>query len=183
MRYYHVAAGFPTKPSWLKVIKNKQYASWPGLTWQAANKHYPEFKETLKGHGQKTKSGLRSTKTTTESEIDDNNNENTITMHLPWPTIKQKEAIIKTYNLSNEAERLMYTDQTGKSPKKLSRGYQYIMVLIKIDSNAILVEAMKNRLAGETIRAYQAFVERLRSAGLTPKMHILDNKCSTEFKE
>jgi hypothetical protein len=77
----------------------------------------------------------------------------------------------------------MYTDQTGKFPKKLSRGYQYIMVLIKIDSNAILVEAMKNRLAGEMIRAYQVLVERLCSAGLTPKMHILDNECSTEFKE
>ncbi len=49
VRYYHALAGFPTKPSWLKTIKNKQYASWPGLTWQAANTHYPESKETLKG--------------------------------------------------------------------------------------------------------------------------------------
>jgi hypothetical protein len=109
----------------LKAIKNKQYALWPGLTWQATNKHYPESKETLKGHGPKTKSGLRSTKTTTESD-NDNNNENANAMHLPWPTIKQKEEIIKTYNLSNEAKRLMYTNQTGKFPKKLSRCYQYI---------------------------------------------------------
>jgi hypothetical protein len=27
VRYYHAAAGFPTKPSWLKAIKNKQYVS------------------------------------------------------------------------------------------------------------------------------------------------------------
>jgi hypothetical protein len=65
----------------------------------------------------------------------------------------------------------------------MSHGYQYIMVLIEIDSNAILVEAMKNCLAGEKIRAYQVLVERLCSTGLTPKMHILDNECSTEFKE
>jgi hypothetical protein len=77
----------------------------------------------------------------------------------------------------------MYTNQTQNFPKKLSHGYHYIMVLIKIDSNAILVEAMKNRLAGEMIQAYQVLVERLCSAGLTPKMHILDNECSTEFKE
>ena len=57
------------------------------------------------------------------------------------------------------------------------------MVLIKIDSNAILVEAMKNCLAGKIIRAYQVLVERLCSTGLTPKMHILDNECSAEFKE
>jgi len=24
VRYYHAAAGFPTKPSWLKAIKNKK---------------------------------------------------------------------------------------------------------------------------------------------------------------
>ncbi len=182
VRYYQASAGFPTKPSWLKAIKNKQYASWLGLTWQAANKHYPESKETLKGHGQKTKSGLRSTKMTTESD-DNNNNENANAMHLPWPTIKQKEAIIKTFDLSNEAKRLMYTDQTRKFQKKLSCSYQYIMVLLENDSNAILVEAMKNRLAGEMIQAYQILVEHLRSAGLTPKMHILDNECSAKFKE
>jgi hypothetical protein len=45
----------------------------------------------------------------------------------------------------------MYTNQTGKFPKKSSHGYQYIMVLIEIDSNAILVKAMKNRSAGEMI--------------------------------
>jgi len=45
----------------------------------------------------------------------------------------------------------MYTDQTGRFPQKSSRGNQYIMVLIEIDSNAILVEAMKNRMTGEMI--------------------------------
>jgi hypothetical protein len=77
----------------------------------------------------------------------------------------------------------MYTNQTGKFPKKLSRRYQYITVLIEINSNAILVEAMKNRTAGEMIWVYQVLVERLRSAGVNPKMHILGNACSTKFKE
>jgi hypothetical protein len=65
-------------------------------------------------------------------------------MHLPWLVIRQKEAIIKVHNLSDEAQRLVYTNQTSKLSKKSSRRYQYIMVLIKIDSNVILVEAMKN---------------------------------------
>ncbi len=56
------------------------------------------------------------------------------------------------------------------------------MVLFKIDSNAILVEAMKNRSVGEMIRAYLVLVNRLCNAGVTPKMHILDNECSEEFK-
>jgi hypothetical protein len=77
----------------------------------------------------------------------------------------------------------MHTNQTGTFPKKSSRGHQYIMVLNKMDSNAILVGAMKNRLAGEMIRSYQELVDRLRRAGIQPKLHILDYECSTEFKE
>ena len=51
VRYHHAAAGFPTKPTWLKAIKNKQFASWPGLTADAVIKHFPESEETYKGHG------------------------------------------------------------------------------------------------------------------------------------
>ena len=85
------------------------------------------------------------------------------------------------FDLSNEAQRLMYTDQSEKFPKKSIKGNHYIMVLIEINSNAILVEAMKNRSAGEMIRAYLVLISCLRNAGVTPKMHILDNKCSEEF--
>ena len=127
---------------WLKAIKNKQYASWPGLTWEVVNKHFPESKETLKGHGRKTRSGLGSTKTSPQIDDDD---EITDATKLTRPPTKQKEAIIRTFDLSNKAERLMHTNQTGRFPQKSSQGHQYIMVLIEMDSNAILVEAMKNR--------------------------------------
>ncbi len=73
--YHHAAAGFPTKPTWLKAITNKQFASWSGLTADAVIKHFPELEETHKGHGRKTRSGLRSTKTTPTSNNDDNDND------------------------------------------------------------------------------------------------------------
>jgi hypothetical protein len=142
VQYYHAATGFPTKLLWLKAIKNKQYASWLGLTWEAVNKHFLEFEETLKGHGHKTRSGLRSTKTT--PKIDDEDKIANATQ-LTWYLTKQKEVIIHTFNFSNEAKCLMYTNQTGRFPQKSSRGHQYIMVLLEMDSNGILVEAMKNR--------------------------------------
>jgi hypothetical protein len=53
IRYLHTAAGFPTKPTWIAAIKNKQFASWPGLTAKAVTKHYPESKETMKGHDER----------------------------------------------------------------------------------------------------------------------------------
>jgi hypothetical protein len=135
----------------------------------------------VKGHGQKTKSGLRSTKKPLKS--DDNNDDiKTASIHLPHPPTKEKELVLRIFDLSNKAQRLMYTNQTGKFPKKSSKGNHYIMVLIKIDSNAILVEAMRNRSAGEMIRAYQILVNHLCNAGVTPKMHSLDIECSKEFK-
>jgi hypothetical protein len=149
VRYYHTAAGFPTKPSWLKTIKNKQCASWPGLTWEVVNKHFPKSEETLKGHGCKTRSRLQSTKI--PAQINNDDEDNTKATHFPYPLIKQKEAIIRTLDLSNKAERPMYTDQTGQFPTKSSCGLQYIMVLIEINSNAILVKAMKNCTTGEMI--------------------------------
>ena len=56
------------------------------------------------------------------------------------------------------------------------------MVLTEVDSDAILGEPMKNRTAGEMIRAYQVLIDRLNSTGIFPKLHILDNECSTELK-
>jgi len=107
-----------------------------------------QSEETLKGHGRKTRSRLRSTKATPQSGVEEESEE---AMKLTRPPTKQKEAIIRIYDLSDEAERLVYTDQTRRFPQKSSRGNQYIMVLIKIDRNAILVEAMKNHTTGEMI--------------------------------
>ncbi len=57
------------------------------------------------------------------------------------------------------------------------------MILIEMNSSTILVAAIKNRLTGEMICAYQELVGHLCSAGIQPKLHLLDNECSTEFKE
>ncbi len=61
--------------------------------------------------------------------------------------------------MKDKAARKIYTDQPGRFPKKSSRSNQYIMVLTKIDSNPILIEPMKNRIAGEMIRAYQVLID------------------------
>jgi hypothetical protein len=60
VRYHHASAGFPTKPTWLAAIKNNHFTLWPGLTLDAARKHFPDSEETHKGHGRKTPNSLRS---------------------------------------------------------------------------------------------------------------------------
>ncbi len=74
--YLHVSAGFLTKPTWLKAIKNKQFSSWMGLTTDAVRCHFPDLDETHKGHRQCTPSRLWSTKQTqaaVQPEEQDNN--------------------------------------------------------------------------------------------------------------
>ncbi|KAL7476218.1 hypothetical protein ACHAW6_002094 [Cyclotella cf. meneghiniana] len=125
IRYLHAAAGYPTKPTWLAAIKNRQFASWLGLTVKAVTKHYPGSEETMNGHGQKGRSGLRSTKPTEtplESQRDNNKTH-------PTPIPKEYIVFIKVLTIKEEGNATIFSDQTGCFPKTLSCGNQYIMVL------------------------------------------------------
>ena len=77
----------------------------------------------------------------------------------------------------------MWTDQTWLFLKKLSRGNQYVMMMAESNSNAILVEPMKNRTSQEIIRGYQVLIDQLNEADIFPTEHILDNEKSAEFLE
>lgn len=48
VQYFHAAAGFPVKDTWLKAIKNGNYKTWLGLTAKVVSKHFPESIETQK---------------------------------------------------------------------------------------------------------------------------------------
>ncbi len=85
--------------------------------------------------------------------------------------------------MRDKAIRKIFTDQTRCFPKNSSHGNQYIMVLIDVNSDAILVELMKNRTSGKMIRAYQTLIDRLRTTGSISKLHVLDNKCSQDFRD
>jgi hypothetical protein len=56
------------------------------------------------------------------------------------------------------------------------------MVMVEIDSNAILVEQMKSRKDEEMILAYNALLLRLKHAGIVPKKHVLYNEVSENMK-
>jgi len=56
------------------------------------------------------------------------------------------------------------------------------MVMVKIDSNAILVEPINSRNNHKLARAYQVLITRLQQTWIVPKEHILDNKVSEAMK-
>ena len=97
----------------------------------------------------------------------------------PRTVIPTECCILNTvYNLYDNLERKMYTDQTGRFSVKLFRGIQYIMVLYELDSNVILVKSMQNRTSGKMVKAYQTLLKRLKVQGFEPNMDMLDNECS-----
>eukprot|EP00804_Cyclotella_cryptica_P030764 CCRYP_009164-RA/>CCRYP_009164-RA protein AED:0.15 eAED:0.16 QI:0/0/0/1/1/1/4/0/1045 len=88
-------------------------------------------------------------------------------------------------------ERQVYQTETD-SPRNLpvsptrrpqtTRRNHYLMVMVDIDSSAILVEPIKNRTDIELTRAYSTLITRLHRAGVVPRKHVLDNEISTAMK-
>ena len=170
IRYLHAAAGFPTKSTWLKAIRAGNYNSWPGLSCKAVNKYFPESDETQKGHMKQSRQGVRSTKVKVKVEGEE------------APTVKPHVKHSDIYVTVLDHKNTIYTDQPGPYPVLSRAGNRYQMVLCEIDSNAILVEAMRNRTEGEMIKTYQKLIDRLKACGIHPKLHILDNEASKEYK-
>jgi hypothetical protein len=131
---------------------------------KAIAKHFPKSKETMKGHGQKVRRGLQSTKP--KKPISNANTAPNNNKDLTIPTAKEHDIFIKVYLVEEEANNTGYTNQPGRFPKKSSKGNQYILVLSHPDSNTILQAAMKNRMSGEMIRVYQALIDCVHSAGM-----------------
>ena len=92
---------------------------------------------------------------------------------------KERDVYIKVY----DTRETIFSDQTGQFPKQSRSNNKYIMVMVEIDSNAILVEPMTSRKDKEMQRAYKKLMARLKRAGIVPKKHVLDNEVSDSMKE
>ena len=67
----------------------------------------------------------------------------------------------------------------GQFPIVSQKGNQYTMELYNYDSNVILAEGCKERIATELTATYDKLYDRLTKAGVIPVMHRIDNEVST----
>ena len=56
------------------------------------------------------------------------------------------------------------------------------MIMVEIDSSAILVKPLKSRKDAEMIQAYNALLQQLQRAGISPKKHVMNNEVSETMK-
>ena len=59
VQYFHAAAGFPVRATWLKAIKVGNYCTWSGLTQANSTAYCPSADETIKGHIVQSQQGVR----------------------------------------------------------------------------------------------------------------------------
>ena len=72
-----------------------------------------------------------------------------------------------------------YSNLTGHFPVQSNRGANYILVVYEYDSNAIIVQPLRNRTAPEIKRVFQSVVHYFNERGLRPRLHTLDNEASS----
>ena len=70
IRYFHAAAGFPVRDTWVKSIKSGNFASCPILAYHNSAKAFPITYETLKGHIVQVRQGICSTNPNTHKQTD-----------------------------------------------------------------------------------------------------------------
>jgi hypothetical protein len=164
IKWTHAVCRYPVKSTWLKAIKAGNYIDWPRLTERNVNKYYPETSETPKGHMNQTRKNVHSTKAKqTPLETCD-------TSQL------RSKKVRDIYTTMYDVRKTMFLDQTGQFPMCSQSGNKYITVLVKINSNAILVEPMKSRKDAEMIRAYNALLLRLKGQASSPRSMYLTTK-------
>jgi hypothetical protein len=92
---------------------------------------------------------------------------------------KMKDIYIKIHNVT----KTMHSNQTGCFLATSSRGNKYIMVFVEVGGIYIDAELIKNKSAGEMIKAYLALWTCLTALGtVKPTTHIMDNNASEEYK-
>ena len=166
----HAVCGYPIKSTWLKAVKAGNFIGWPLLTAQNIQKYYPEAPEISKGHLNQTRKNVWSTKPKAV-QLEE----------FQSPLLegrKMRDVYTTVYNVRGT----IFTNQPGKFPHRSLSGNNYLMVLVEIDSSAILVEPIKNRSDAKLTSAYSALMSLLHKAGVAPCKHVLDNKISSSMK-
>eukprot|EP00804_Cyclotella_cryptica_P020090 CCRYP_014884-RA/>CCRYP_014884-RA protein AED:0.24 eAED:0.24 QI:0/0/0/0.75/0.33/0/4/0/1279 len=169
VRFLHAALGYPTKATLLTAAQRGNLVTFPGLTPENINRHFPESDETQKGHMRQTRQGVRSTKVIDEDAL--------LGAQIQ-PGVKHKDVYLRVFDATKKP---MYSDQTGRFPITSARGNKYIMVAVELDGNYIDAEPVKSRKAKELTKHTKRFFDDGSPRPEELKQAIRENKCRVEL--
>lgn len=148
IQYLHAIAGFPTKRTWIKAIKNNFFLTWPGLTTNRITKHLKPNKYTTLGHLQKIRQGIHSTSKP--------------------KTPRSKVRTVGSFTVP--FQNMIAMDIPGRYPITLARGHKYVFILYDFDANYILCKPLKSRTAKDLLLKFQQCYARLKDLGFTAQL-------------
>jgi hypothetical protein len=125
--WYHPVARFPPKETFIRAVRNGNYATWPKLTVQLIHKYMPDLDETAKGYLKGQRQGVRSTKQKAFKKMIEVEEarikiKGESSPFCPLPPTKLNDIFMRVEDLNEE----IHTDQTGAFPHTSQRGNCYI---------------------------------------------------------
>ena len=142
--HHHQSVCSPPKTSFLRAIANKQFRSFPGLTYQLIIKHLPPSTATDKGHMIRQRSGVQPTRHNRQDILDAR--QAVDDLNPPQQLCTALEDCIYCFAvLGDMTSGTIYTDLFGRFPVTSYRGMKYIFAAYIYKCNSILMRPMKGR--------------------------------------
>ena len=138
--YLHASLGSPPITTFIKAICAGNLLGWPGINTIQPH-HIIKSLATSKGHLDQERRNLQSTKINKFSDSE--------------PQLEEKQHSCYAIMTAAMPTGQGYTDITGRFPRQLSRGNQYLLLVYDYNSNGILVEPLKSRQAAEITRGWK----------------------------
>jgi hypothetical protein len=178
IQFLHAAAFSPVTSTWIDAINNGHFTTWPGLTAEAVRKHLPKSFATAQGHLDQARKNQRSTKS-----IKDAIEHQEPLMPKQEPHNAKTNYVYAAMGKFSEATNMIHSNLTGHFPQTSTQGNKYVLIVYSYDGNAILAQPMQARDDKSSIEAYTIVLNRLKKAGLAPKLQRLDNEASRALKD
>jgi hypothetical protein len=157
LRFLHTSMFSPTTQTWVKAINQNFFTQWPMFQAAKVRKFLRKSIPTAMGHLDQTCKNVRLTKTKRKTQCKDMEGIDNTNLHSE-PTTKLFMASVVDIM---EPTHKSYSNLTGNFPVYSQQGNLYVLVVYLYDTNAMLIEPMKNRSDAEQLRAYCTVLQQV----------------------
>jgi hypothetical protein len=169
VKFWSAALGSSADDTLIRALAAGYLGNLPRLTARMVRRHRPNSLATAKGHLDRTRQGIMSTKPRKKQNITmDNNIED-----LDW------ESDLYTC-IVHRTDEENHSDLSGKFPITSIHGNNYM--LMSVYKNHIRAVAMKSKEQDSYLRAYRETYAFYKSKDIIPKCQRLDNETSTALE-
>eukprot|EP00957_Ditylum_brightwellii_P169005 12863793-Ditylum_brightwellii.AAC.1 len=163
--------------TWLCAIKNNNFLSWPGITYDQVSKYLTNTMATSKGHMACEHKNTQSATKQQQNEDASSNKD-----FFPKQEPVKIHEIYLALKLTDSHDNVIYTDITSKFPTTSQSGNKHILVAYDYNSNGIVATTVCHCSDAQLVAAVQKTYKYLTDHGFKPQINVLNNEASAEVK-